>query len=136
MIGRVDHVGVAVRNLESAIERYAELGLVLDYMGTVPGAGVRVAFLKAGDSQLELVEPLGPDTAVGRFLEKRGEGLHHIAFATGSIVDELTRLSEEGFELIDRAPRPGARGRTVAFVHPKSAHGVLIELVQEAESPG
>lgn len=135
MIGRVHHVGVAVRKLEPAIERYVELGLVLDYVDTVSGAGVRVAFLKAGDTHVELVEPLGRDTAVGRFLDKRGEGLHHIAFVTESIVDELARLSGEGFELIDRAPRPGARGRTVAFVHPKSAHGVLIELVQEAGSP-
>ena len=136
MIGPMHHVGVAVRHLEPAIERYTVLGLALDYVDTVPGAGARVAFLKAGGIHVELVEPLGPDSAVARFLEKRGEGLHHIAFVTQDIVAELSRLSREGFDLIDRAPRPGARGRTVAFVHPKSAHGVLIELVQEPASTG
>lgn len=135
MIGPVHHVGVAVRQLQPAIDRYSLLGLVLDYTDTVPAAGVRVAFLKAGNTHVELVEPMDPDSTVGRFLEARGEGLHHIAFATGDIASELSRLSKEGFELIDRSPRPGARGRLVAFVHPKSAHGVLLELVQEAASP-
>jgi methylmalonyl-CoA epimerase len=124
-------VGVAVHRLEPAIERYGVLGLSLDYMDTVPAADVRVAFLRAGAIHVELVEPMGPDSAVGRFLAKRGEGLHHIAFATEDIVAELSRLSRDGFELIDHVPRPGARGRKVAFVHPKSAHGVLVELVQE-----
>lgn len=131
MIGPLHHVGVAVHRLEPAIERYGALGLFLDYMDTVPAADVRVAFLRAGAIHVELVEPMGPDSAVGRFLAKRGEGLHHIAFATEDIVAELSRLSRDGFELIDHVPRPGARGRKVAFVHPKSAHGVLVELVQE-----
>lgn len=132
MIGPVHHVGIAVQRLEPAIERYGMLGLRLDYTDTVPTAGVRVAFLRAGGVHVELVEPTDPGGAVARFLQKRGEGLHHIAFATEDIVGELNRLSHEGFELIDRTPRPGARGRQVAFVHPRSAHGVLVELVQEA----
>lgn len=132
MIGPVHHVGIAVRELQPAIERYALLGLALDYTETVTAAGVRVAFLKAGDTHVELVEPLLPDGNVARFLDKRGEGLHHIAFSTKDIVAELRRLEDQGFELIDRAPRPGARNRLVAFVHPRSAHGVLVELVQGA----
>lgn len=136
MIGALHHVGIAVRRLGPAIERYGVLGFRLDYTDTVPAAGVRVAFLKAGGTHVELVEPLDSRGTVARFLEKRGEGLHHIAFATEDISSELSRLEAEGFELIDRVPLPGARGRRVAFVHPKSAHGVLLELVQEpAVSP-
>jgi methylmalonyl-CoA epimerase len=135
VIGPAHHVGIAVRRLEPAIERYTLLGLTLDYVDTVPGAGVRVAFLHAGGIHVELVEPLDPDGTVARFLENRGEGLHHLALSTGDIVGELARLEREGFELVDKAPRPGTRGRKVAFVHPKSAHGVLIELVQEPDQP-
>jgi len=135
MIGPAHHVGVAVHRLDPAIERYRLLGLALDYVESVPSAGVRVAFLRAGGIHVELVEPLDPKGAVARFLESRGEGLHHIAFVTPDIVQELARLEGEGFELVDRAPRAGARGRKVAFVHPRSAHGVLIELVQEPAAP-
>ncbi len=134
MIGAVHHVGVAVRSLEPAIARYRLFGLSLDYTDTVPGSGVRVAFLGAGGTHVELIEPLDPKGAVARFLESRGEGLHHIAFETDDIVAELARLAMAGFDLVDRAPRTGARGRRVAFVHPRSAHGVLLELVQEPPS--
>ncbi len=130
MIGPLHHVGIAVRELQPAVQRYVLLGLALEYTDTVPAAGVRVAFLKAGDTHVELVEPLEAGGNVARFLDKRGEGLHHIAFSTPDIASELERLEREGFQLIDRAPRPGARGRMVAFVHPRSAHGVLVELVQ------
>jgi methylmalonyl-CoA/ethylmalonyl-CoA epimerase len=131
MIGPAHHVGIAVEHLEPAIERYKALGLTLDYVDSVPAAGVRVAFLLAGAIHVELVEPVDPSGAVARFLAKRGEGLHHIAFSTHDITGELARLERQGFELVDRVPRPGARGRTVAFLQPRSAHGVLIELVQE-----
>ena len=131
MIGPAHHVGIAVQRLDPAIERYRALGLVLDYAEEVPAAGVRVAFLRAGGIHIELVEPVDPSGAVARFLAKRGGGLHHVAFATHDIAGELARLEKEGFELVDRVPRPGARGSTVAFLQPRSAHGVLIELVQE-----
>lgn len=131
MIGPAHHIGIAVQDLDAAIDRYRAFGLVLDYVEEVPSAGVRVAFLKAGEVHVELVEPLGPETPVARFLAKRGEGLHHLAFSTADIASELVRLEKLGFALVDRAPRPGARGRQVAFLHPRSAHGVLIELVQE-----
>lgn len=131
MIGPAHHVGIAVKRLAPAVERYRALGLDLEYEEDVPTAGVRVAFLEAGSLHIELLEPQDPSGPVARFLAKRGEGLHHIAFATRDIPSELVRLEEEGFALVDRAPRPGARGRRVAFLHPRSAHGVLIELVEE-----
>lgn len=131
MIGPAHHVGIAVQDLEAAIDRYRAFGLVLDYVEEVPAAQVRVAFLQAGGVHVELVTPLGADTAVARFLVKRGEGLHHLAFSVLDIPSELARLEKQGFVLIDRVPRPGARGRTVAFLHPRSSHGVLLELVQE-----
>lgn len=131
MIGPAHHVGIAVRDLDLAVDRYRALGLVVDALEDVPAAGARVAFLKAGGIEIELLEPLGADSAVARFLQRRGEGLHHVAFAVEDIPSELVRLEKLGFELVDRVPRPGARGRTVAFLHPRSAHGVLLELVQE-----
>ncbi len=131
MIGPAHHVGIAVHDLEAAIDRYRALGLTVEYVEEVPAAGVRVAFLGAGGVHVELVQPLGPETAVARFLARRGEGLHHLAFAVRDIPLELVRLERQGFALVDREPRPGSHGRLVAFLHPRSAHGVLIELVQE-----
>ncbi len=135
MIGPTHHIGVAVERLEPAIDRYRALGLVLDHVEEVPAAGVRAAFMKSDGVPVELIEPLGPSSPVARFLARRGEGLHHVAFAVADIPAELVRLEKLGFELVDRAPRPGARGGLVAFLHPRSAHGVLIELVQEARGP-
>ena len=131
MIGPIHHVGIAVRNLDAAVERYRLLGLSLDYVEDVPAGGARVAFLNAGEARVELVTPLSGDTPVARFLEKRGEGLHHLAFRTADIASELAELQGRGFELVDHVPRPGAHGSLVAFLHPRSSHGVLIELVQE-----
>ena len=131
MIGPLHHVGIAVRDLDAAVDRYRLFGLSLDSVEEVPSAGARVAFLNAGEARIELVMPLGRDTPVARFLEKRGEGLHHLAFRTADIVSELAELEGQGFELVDHAPRPGAHGSLVAFLHPRTSHGVLIELVQE-----
>ena len=131
MIDKAHHIGIAVQRLEPAVDRYRGLGLALDFVEDVPAAGVRVAFLKAGGVRVELVEPLGPSSPVSRFLERRGEGLHHLAFSVPDVAGELARLERQGVELVDRVPRPGARGTLVAFLHPRSAHGVLIELVQE-----
>lgn len=134
MIGPAHHVGIAVEDLEAAIDRYRAFGLSLEYADEVPGQRVRVAFLRAGGVQVELVTPTGPESTVARFLARRGEGLHHLAFQVDDIASELVRLERQGFALIDRAPRPGAHGRLVAFLHPRSAHGVLLELVQEPSS--
>ncbi len=131
MIGPAHHVGIAVQDLEAAVDRYRAFGLSLDYLDEVPGQHVRVAFLRAGGIRVELVTPTGPESTVASFLTKRGEGLHHLAFQVDDIASELVRLERQSFVLIDRAPRPGAHGRLVAFLHPRSAHGVLLELVQE-----
>ncbi len=135
MIGPVHHVGIAVRRIEEALPRFQALGLEPGTPEPVPAAGARVCFLGTGSPWVELVEPLGADSTIARFLDKRGEGLHHLAFPTPDIVAELADLRARGFELVDPVPRPGARGRTVAFVHPRSAHGVLVELVQEPGQP-
>lgn len=126
----VDHVAIAVPSLDEAA-RLVQLvtGSSRSSVETLESQGVRVAFC----GQVELLEPLGPDTTVGRFLARRGPGLHHIAYATPDIEADLARLAGLGVELIDRVPRPGARGHRVAFLHPRSTGGVLMELVQHPE---
>lgn len=124
------HVGIAVASLEEGCRLYQLLsGHESSAPQTLEAQGVRVAFV----GPVELLEPLGPETTVGRFLSRRGPGLHHVAFATDDIVGELARLEEAGFELIDREPRPGAHGAQVAFLHPRSTGGVLVELVQSVD---
>ena len=124
------HVGIAVEDLEKAKERYGLLGYALEAEGVVEGQGVRVAMLKKGESRLELLAPLGPETPVGRFLAKRGGGLHHLAFATQTIEEDLACLEAQGSRLIDPVPRPGFGGHRVAFIHPSFSGGVLWELVE------
>ncbi len=131
MIGPAHHVGVAVKSLREALEGYRQLGLEPDIMEEVPSQGVRVAFLRAGPVRVELLESLQPDGVIARFIERRGEGLHHLAFASEDIRKEMARLRQAGFELVDAEPRRGSQGRLVAFVHPRSLHGVLLELVEE-----
>ncbi len=131
MIGPAHHVGVAVKSLQEALEGYRRLGLEADFTEAVPSQGVRVAFLRTGAVHIELLESLQADGTIARFIERRGEGLHHLAFACEDIREELSRLRQAGFELVDSEPRPGSMGRLVAFVHPRSLHGVLLELVEE-----
>ena len=131
MIGPAHHVGIAVKSLEQALDGYRGLGLEAEPVEDVPSQGVRVAFLQAGSIRIELLESLTPDGVIARFIERRGEGLHHLAFATRDIRAEMAQLRVSGFELVDSEPRQGAHGRLVAFVHPRSAHGGLLELVQE-----
>ena len=131
--GRVHHVAVVVRDLGAALAFYRDaLRLPLDVVLPLETDGVRIAFLPIGESSIELVEPTRADTGVARFLESRGEGFHHVCLEVASLSDELTRLGIEGLELIDSAPRRGAEG-PVAFIHPRSCHGVLVELI---EAPG
>jgi methylmalonyl-CoA/ethylmalonyl-CoA epimerase len=126
----LDHVAVAVHSIEESRPLYELLtGDACSPPQTLEAQGVRVAFIGA----VELLEPLGPTTTVARFLERRGQGLHHVAYRTDDLVGELARLDAAGVPLIDRSPRPGARGHSVAFLHPNAAGGVLIELVQHAE---
>ncbi len=133
MILRLDHVGIAVRSIDESL-RFWELalGLALEGREQVPTEGVEVAFLPAGKSRVELLEATGKDTPVARFVEKRGPGIHHLTFEVDDIVAALDRLAGVGIELLDRVPRIGAGGSRVAFVHPRAAGGVLVELVEHA----
>ncbi len=127
----LDHVAIAVESIDAALPALqAVTGAESSRRDTVESQGVTVLFLGSGDGKLELLQPLGPDTAVGRFLERRGPGLHHVAYRVTDIDAELRRLAGEGFELIDEKGRPGAFGHRVAFLHPRSTGGVLIELVE------
>ncbi len=132
MIGPAHHIGVAVRRLDEALADYGKLGFEAGPVEDVPTQGVRVAFLRAGPVRIELLESLSPEGVIARFIERRGEGLHHLAFSVPDIRGEMRRLRGQGLELIDAEPRPGAHGRLVAFLHPRSARGVLLELVQES----
>jgi methylmalonyl-CoA epimerase len=129
----VHHLGHAVGDLEEAVRFYeVNLGAVAGEPEEVPHQGVRVVMLRVGDSRVELLRPTGPDSPVGRFLEKRGEGLHHVAFRVRDIEKALAELKERGVELIDEEPRIGAGGTRTAFVlHPKEALRVLVELVED-----
>lgn len=134
MIQRLDHIGIAVKSLESALGTYTEgLGLRADRTETVEGEQVKTAFLPVGDTHLELLESLTPEGPIGRFISRRGEGIHHLCFLVDDIKSALARCERAGMTVIDREPRRGANDRWVAFVHPKSTHGVLIELSQERE---
>jgi methylmalonyl-CoA epimerase len=129
-IARIDHTAVAVRDLDEAIPRFERLyGVLCREREIVPDQAVEVAFLPIGDTQLELICPLGEETGVARYLNSRGESLHHIAVQVDDIEEELARLKDSGTELIDRAPRRGVHGR-IAFVHPRGTGGVLLELVE------
>ena len=128
---KVDHIGIATSKLDDALALWRDaLGLQLDVTEEVTEQGVRVAMLPVGESHIELLEPLSQSSPVGKFLEKRGPGIHHIAVSVPDIRLALAQLKEKGTRLIDETPRVGARGCLVAFVHPSSANGVLLELVQ------
>ncbi len=134
MFGRIDHVGVAVEDMDAALALYRDsLGLPLTHRETVEEQGVDAALLDVGDGHVELLAALGPDTPVGRHLARKGPGLHHVAYAVDDIDSELGRLREAGLRLIDETPRVGIRNSRVAFVHPRSVGGVLTEIVQPAE---
>jgi methylmalonyl-CoA/ethylmalonyl-CoA epimerase len=133
MLSTIDHVGVAVEDIDAALALYRDaLGMPLVHRETVTDQGVEAALLDIGDGHLELLQPLGPETAVGRFLAKRGPGLHHVAYRVSSVEETLTELRAAGLRLIDERPRTGIRGSRVAFVHPASTGGVLTEIVEPA----
>ena len=127
----LDHVAVAVHDLDDSLDAYRRLyGVEPLYREVVDDQGVEEAMIPVGGSFIQLLEPRGPDTPVGRFLERRGEGLHHIAFAVPDVAAALTHLEAEGAKLVDRAPVRGSGGKQIAFVHPSTANGTLIELVE------
>jgi methylmalonyl-CoA/ethylmalonyl-CoA epimerase len=134
MFARIDHIGVAVEDLDAAIALYDEsLELALAHRETVEAQGVEAVLLDVGENHVELLSPLGPDTPVGKFLAKRGPGLHHVAYQTPDIEATLASLKAAGMRLIDESPRTGIRNSKVAFLHPASSGGVLTEIVQPAE---
>ena len=128
----IEHIGIAVSNLSEAIEYYENiLGLKCYKIEEVPDQKVRTAFLRIGETKIELLESTDPDGPVGKFIEKKGEGVHHIAFAVENLEEHLKDAEAKGIKLIDSIPRKGAEGLTIAFLHPKSTFGVLTELCEE-----
>lgn len=134
MFERVDHVGIAVQDLDAAIEFYSTaFGVEFTYRHTVTEQGVEEAMGRVGESWIQLLRPLGPDTPVGKFLAARGEGVHHIGYGVPDINEAIAGCVAAGLRMIDEVPRKGSRGAEIAFVHPKSVTGVLTELVEEPE---
>lgn len=134
MLDHIDHVGIAVTELDSAITLYEKtLGMPLVHREKVEEQGVEAVLLDVGDGHIELLQPLAEDTPVGKFLAKKGPGLHHVAYAVSDVASALAELADQGVELIDTEPRRGIRDSRVAFLHPRSTGGVLTEIVQPAE---
>jgi methylmalonyl-CoA/ethylmalonyl-CoA epimerase len=134
VFGRIDHIGVAVEDLDAALALYdSSFEMPTAHRETVEEQGVEAVLLDVGEGHVELLRPLGPETAVGKFLERKGPGLHHVAYAVDDIDATLERLSSAGVELIDGRPRVGIRESRVAFLHPRSTGGVLTEIVEPAE---
>ncbi|HEX2360361.1 MAG TPA: methylmalonyl-CoA epimerase [Solirubrobacterales bacterium] len=135
MLDRIDHVGVATEDLEAAIALYeGTLGMPVAHRETVESQGVEAVLLDVGEGHVELLRPLGPDTPVGKYLDRKGPGLHHVAYAVSDIDATLSLLKEAGVELIDGEPRVGIRESRVAFVHPRATGGVLTEIVEPAHA--
>jgi methylmalonyl-CoA/ethylmalonyl-CoA epimerase len=129
MLQQIDHIGIAVRNLDETVAFYRDV-MGLEVSATEVFNGMKIAFLRVGDSELELLEDITPDGAIARHIAKRGEGLQHVAYRVEHIEQALGEMRAKGIELIDERPRPGARQARVAFLHPKSTKGVLIEFVE------
>lgn len=137
MLTLIDHVGIAVSDLGEAVDRYRRtLGIEPVHRERMDDQGVEEVLFAVGESFVQLIGALGPDTPVGRFLGKRGPGLHHVGYRVANVADALEHLRAEEVTLIDQTPRPGSRGTTIAFVHPKDMGGVLVELVQAPEGQG
>lgn len=129
---KIEHIGIAVKNLEAGNSLYEKLLGVPHYkIEEVASEGVRTSFFETGPNKIELLEATNDDSAIAKFIEKKGEGIHHIAFAVENIVEEMERLKKEGFIILNEKPKKGADNKLVAFIHPKTAGGVLIELCQE-----
>lgn len=132
MFRNISHIGIAVRDLGAAKKLFSELlGQNVQHEENVAGQKVNAAMFRIGSTSIELLEAAGPDSSIARFIEKKGEGVHHISFAVDDLESELRRLKNSGFRLVDEQPRPGADNYNVAFLHPKSTNGVLIEISQK-----
>ena len=129
---KIEHIGIAVKDLEVSNPLFAKLLGVPQYkMEEVATEGVRTSFFMSGPNKIELLEATNPDSPIAKFLEKKGEGIHHVAFAVDDIVSEIARLKQEGFQILNETPKKGADNKLVAFLHPKGTNGVLVELCQE-----
>lgn len=129
---RISHIGIAVRNLDSAEELFAKLlGTSNVHHEEVTDQKVRIASFDVGDARIELTEPTAEDSPISKFLEKRGEGIHHVAFEVENVSEELVRVKQDGFQLLDEKPRLGSHNMLIAFLHPKSTNGVLVEFCQQ-----
>tara|TARA_B100000575_G_C22862763_1_gene504023 strand:+ start:168 stop:572 length:405 start_codon:yes stop_codon:yes gene_type:complete len=134
MIEKIEHIGIAVKNLDEANKIYEQLLGTPPYkMETVDNEGVNTSFFKTGESKVELLQATKDESAIGKFIAKKGEGIHHIAFAVKDIHKEIKRLKEDGYTIINEIPKKGADNKLVCFVHPKNTKGVLIELCQEIQ---
>jgi len=134
---KIEHIGIAVKNIEQSNELYAKLLNVQPYkMETVASENVSTSFFRVGSNKIELVQSLDPDGTIAKFIEKKGEGVHHIAFSVMDIKAEMKRLESEGFVLLNKEPKRGADNKLICFVHPKTANGELIELCQERPNNG
>jgi methylmalonyl-CoA/ethylmalonyl-CoA epimerase len=132
MVRKVEHIGIAVKNLEESNALFSQLLGKSHYkIEEVLSEGVKTAFFETGDSKIELLEATNPESPIAKFIEKRGEGIHHIAFEVENIRQEMDRLKQEGFQLLNEEPKRGADNKLVCFIHPKSANGVLVELCQD-----
>ncbi|MFA7057662.1 MAG: methylmalonyl-CoA epimerase [Candidatus Cloacimonadales bacterium] len=131
MIKNLSHIGIAVKDLDEAIAMYEKLGLTLEATEEVASQKLKVAFFKIGDTRIELLAATSEDSPIAKFIEKKGEGIQHIAFGVDDLEAELKDKADKGFKLIDEVPRPGAHGADIAFLHPKSTKGVLIELCKD-----
>lgn len=134
MLQKINHIGIAVQSIDAVIPFYRDqLGMKFVGKEDVPEQKVRVAMLCVGESKIELLEPLSPDSPVAKFLEKNGQGIHHVAYEVEDISAAIAKLASEGCRMIDENPRHGAHGALIAFIHPKSSHGVLTELCQAGD---
>lgn len=134
---KIEHIGIAVKNIEKSSQRFAKLFNTLPYkMETVESEQVVTSFFKVGANKIELLQSLDPEGTIAKFIERRGEGMHHIAFAVVDIKAEMKRLESEGFVLLNKEPKIGADNKLICFLHPKSSNGVLIELCQERPKDG
>jgi len=132
MLTEIDHVAIAVHDLEAAVEYYrSAYGVEVEHREVMERDGVEEALLRVADSYIQLLTPVRDDSTVAKFLERKGEGIHHVGYRVASCAEALERVKAGGYQVIDESPRPGSRGTTVAFVHPKTAFGTLIELVEE-----
>ena len=129
---KIEHIGIAVKNLQEAVKKYEQLLFTRCYkIEEVESEGVKTAFFRIGETKIELLEATKPESPIAKFIEKKGEGIHHIAYAVEDIKKEMERLKKEGFQVLNVEPKKGANNKWVCFIHPKDSHGVLTELCQE-----